>query len=140
MVVVAVDADQLRTVDLGVENLGGLEIGGHEDVALEPQARGLGGDGVGQVAGRRATYRVEAEDLRVGQRDRDHAILEAQRGQADGVVLDVEIAGADALGQPRGAKQRRPAGGSGRQRSRRARAAGPGSATCCWGPVQWLRG
>ena len=61
----------------------------------------MGGHGVGQVAGRGAADGVEAERLRVGQRHGDDAILEAQRGDADGVVLDVEIARADALAEAR---------------------------------------
>ena len=79
---------------------------------MRPSRRGLRGDGVRQVTGRRAPDRIEAEDLRVRQRNRDHAILEAQRGQADGVILDVEIARADALGEPGRAQQRRPSRGS----------------------------
>ena len=92
MVVVAVDAHQRGAVNLRVENLRGLEVGGNKDVGLEAQARGVRGHGIGQVAGRRAADGIESESLCVGQRHRDHAILEAQRGHADGIVLDVEIA------------------------------------------------
>ncbi len=44
VIVVAVDADQARAVDKGVEDLGGLEISGDEDGGLEAQACGLRGD------------------------------------------------------------------------------------------------
>ena len=91
MVVVAVDAHQARAIDLRVENLGRLEIGRHKDVRLQAEARGLRRDRVRQVAGRGAADRGEAEGLRVGERDGNDAILEAQRRKADGIVLDVEI-------------------------------------------------
>ena len=61
VVVVAVDADEARAVDQRVEDLGGLEIGGDEDAGLEAEARGLRGDGVGEVAGGGAADGVEAE-------------------------------------------------------------------------------
>src|ERR1700730_8655668 len=96
VVVVAVDADEARAVDEGVEDLGGLEFGGHEDAGLEAEAGGLRGHGGGQVAGGGAAYDIEAELLCVGQSDGDDAVLEAERGEADGVVFDVEVAGADA--------------------------------------------
>ncbi len=96
VVVVAIDAHQRRAVDLGVENLGRLEIGGDKDEGLEAETRGVRSNGVGKVAGGRAADRIESEGLRIGQCDRDDAIFEAERGHADGVVLDVEIARADA--------------------------------------------
>ena len=46
---------------------------------------------------------VEAELCGVGEGDRDDAVLEAEGREADGVVLDVEIGGADALAEIRGA-------------------------------------
>ena len=49
--------------------------------------------------------------LRVGERDGDDAVLEAEGGEADGVVLDVEVGGADALAEIVGADQRREADG-----------------------------
>ena len=106
MVVVAVDADEAGAVDQRVEDLGGLEVGGNEDAGLEAEARGLGGDGVGEVAGRGAADGGEAELLRVGEGDGDDAILEGERREADGVVLDVEIVGADALAEVFGADER----------------------------------
>ena len=99
VVVVAVDADEARAVDLGVEDLCGLEVGGDEDAGLEAEARGLRGDGVGEVAGGGAADGVEAELARVGEGDGDDAVFEAEGREADGVVLDVEIAGADALAE-----------------------------------------
>ncbi len=106
VVVVAVDADEAGTVDQRVEDLGGLEIGGNEDGGLEAEARGLGGDGVGEVAGRGAADGGEAEALGVGERDGDDAILEGERREADGVVLDEEVVGADALAEISGADER----------------------------------
>ena len=38
MIVVTIDADKARTVDLRVEDLGGLEVGGHQNaVAFRPR-------------------------------------------------------------------------------------------------------
>ncbi len=99
VVVVAVDADETRTVDLGVEDFGWLEVGRNEDAGLEAEAGGLGGDGVGEVAGGGAADGLEAELLRVGQGDGDDAIFEAEGWEADGVVLDVEVGGADAFAE-----------------------------------------
>ena len=64
VVVVAVDADEARAVDLGVEDLGRLEIGGDEDAGLEAEARGLRGDGVGEVAGGGAADGRRSRSLR----------------------------------------------------------------------------
>ncbi len=67
-------------------------------------------NGVGQIAGGRAADRIESEGLRVGQRHGDHTIFEAERGHADGIVLDVEIARADVGSQTRRLHQRRKPG------------------------------
>jgi len=101
VVVIAIDANQGCAVDLGVENLGGLKIGRHQDEGFEAQACGLRGNCVGQVAGGGAADRVKSKGLGIGQRHGDHTILEAQRGQADGVVFDVEIGGSDVRAKPR---------------------------------------
>ena len=63
VVVVAAHRDQLRAVDAGREDLLLLEVGGHEHVGLEAGGRGVGGDGVGEVPGRRAGDDLEAELL-----------------------------------------------------------------------------
>ena len=109
MVVIAIDANQGCAVDLGVENLGGLKIGRHQDEGFEAQACGLRGYCVGQVAGGGAADRVKSKGLGIGQRHGDHTILEAQRGQADGVVFDEEIGGADARAEARSLEKRRKA-------------------------------
>jgi hypothetical protein len=99
VVVVAVDADETRTVDLGVEDLCRLEVGGDEDAGLEAETGGLCGDRVGEVAGGGAADGGEAELLRVGEGDRDDAIFEAESWEADCVVLDVEVSGTDAVAE-----------------------------------------
>ena len=131
LVVAAGDAHQLRAIHLGAHNLCRLEIGGNEDPGLESVARGLGRDRVRQVAGRGARHGIESERARLRQRHRHHAILKAQRGQADRVVLQVEILRAQLLGQTRRLQQRRESGGHGglvilrqRQQSRIAPHAG----------------
>jgi hypothetical protein len=99
VIVVAVDADETRAIDLGVENFGRLEVGGDEDAGLEAEAGGLGGDGVGEVAGGGAADGLEAELLRVGEGDGDDAVFEAEGWEADGIVLDVEVGCADAVAE-----------------------------------------
>ncbi len=99
VVVVSIDADEAGPVDLGVEDLGGLEVGWDEDGGLEAEASGLGGDGVGEVAGGGAADDIEAESLRVGEGDGDDSILEAEGWEADGIVFDIEVGGADALAE-----------------------------------------
>ena len=99
VIVVAVDANEAGAVDLGVENLCGLEVGGDEDGGLEAEAGGLRGDGVGEVAGGGAADGVEAELARVGEGDGDDAIFEAEGWEADGIVFDEEIRCADALAE-----------------------------------------
>jgi len=106
MVVIAVDADKRCAVDLGVENLGCFEIRWNEDLGLEAETRSSGSDSIGQIAGRGASNGVESEGLRVGESDGHHAILEAQRRQAHGIVLDIEIPGTDALAEARRCHQR----------------------------------
>ncbi len=49
--------------------------------------------------------------MRVGQGDRDDAILEAERREADGIILDVEIVDANALAEILRANQRGKADG-----------------------------
>ena len=66
-----------------------LEVGGDEDAGLEAEAGGLGGDGVGEVAGGGAAYGLEAELAGVGEGDGDDAVFEAEGRETDGVVLDV---------------------------------------------------
>ena len=61
MIVVAFHADQSGAVHLGIENLRWLEVGGHQDVGLQAEARGMRGHRVGQVAGRRAAHSIESE-------------------------------------------------------------------------------
>ena len=107
LVVVAVDANDARAIDGGVQNFRGLKVGGDEDAGVEALLRGLRGDGVGEVAGRGAADGLEAETPRGHQRRGHHAILEGERREADGVVLEIEI-----LSRPRRAASfgRRPAG------------------------------
>ena len=112
VVVVAVDADQARAVDLGVEDLGGLEVGGDEDAGLEAEARGLRGDGVGEIAGGGAADgRRSRTACALASATETTRSLKLSVGKADGVVLDVEIGGADALAEILGADERREAYG-----------------------------
>src|SRR5260370_33061187 len=99
VVVVAVDANKARAVYLGVENLCGLEIRRHENAGLDAETGCLRGDRVGEVAGGGGTDSLKAKALSIGQGDGDDAVFEAERREADGVILDVEIGCADALAE-----------------------------------------
>ena len=110
VVVVAADGDDARPVDAGAGDLAGFEIVGDEDVAGEPEPRGVRGDAAGEVAGRRAGEDREPELDRARRGDRDDAILVGTGRMVDRVVLDVQLADAEPRGEPVGAHERREAG------------------------------
>ena len=87
-------------VDGGADDLGGFQIVRHEDVGLQPGLGGVGGDAVGEVAGRGAADGREAELAGLRQGDRDDAVLERQRREVDGIVLDPEVLDAERLREP----------------------------------------
>ena len=66
MVVVAVDADDARTVNGGVENLCGLKVCGDEYTGVDALLSTLCGDGIRQIAGRRATDSAKSKFFRSG--------------------------------------------------------------------------
>ena len=109
VVVVAVDRHQVRAVDAGGEDLLLLEVGGHEDVGLEPGGGRVRRDGVGEVPGGGTGDDVVAELLRLGDGHAHHPVLERVR-RVGGVVLDEHLPHAEPLGQALGAHQRREAG------------------------------
>src|SRR6185312_16748662 len=85
---------------------------------------GAGGERVGEVAGGGAGHGAEAELAGLAQGHRHHAVLEGQGGEADRVVLDVELAhtqgggeagSGDQRGAAHGAFVRRGGGGHGQQ-------------------------
>ena len=61
VVVAAVDGDEVAAEDGRRDELHGLEVVGHEDERLHAGPRRVGGDGVGEVAGRGAGGDLEAE-------------------------------------------------------------------------------
>ena len=79
-----------RAEHLRAEHLRRLQIGRHEDPGVEALARRLRGDGIGQVAGRRAAHHLESEGLGLRQSHGHHAILEGKRGEANRVIFQVE--------------------------------------------------
>ena len=123
VVVVAPDLHEVRPVDAGREDLLLLEIGRDEDVGLHAERGAVGGDAVGEVAGRGARERLEAELAGARGGDRHDAVLEGVRGVRR-VVLHPHLAQAEALGEPVGADQRRAAGGQARARGQAGRRAG----------------
>ena len=108
VVVGAAHGHQMGAVDPGREHLLLLEVGRDEHVRVEPGCRGVCRDGVGQVARRRAGDDLVAELLRLGDGDRHDPVLE-RVGRVGGVVLDVELADPERLGEPRRALERRQA-------------------------------
>src|SRR5260370_26909759 len=76
VVVIAVNANDARAVDLSAQYLGRFEIGGNEDAGLEASACRLCRDRVGQVAGRRATHHVKAKVPGLGQRYGNNSVFE----------------------------------------------------------------
>ena len=86
-VVVPLHGDDLGAVDLGREDLGALEVVGHEHVTGHAGLGCVRRGGVGEVAGRGAADRLEPERARHRDRDAYHPVLEGVRW-IDGVVLD----------------------------------------------------
>ncbi len=129
VVVVALDGDEVRAVDPRGEDLLLLEVGGDEDVGLEAERGGVGGHGVGQVAGRGAGDDLVAELAGALERDGDDAVLERVR-RVGGVVLDVHLADPEPLGEPVGLEQRREAGREAAARAAPRSAGSRGSARC----------
>ncbi len=112
LIVVSGNAHQARAKNLRAKNLGRFEIGRDEDPGVKALARGLGGDGVGQIPGGRATDGLESEGFGLRQRHGDDAVLERERGEIDGVIFDVEAARTNARAKARGGDQRRHAHGN----------------------------
>ena len=98
LIVGALDPDDVGAVDERTEHLPLLKVRGDEDIALEAGICGVGGDGVGQIAGRGTGHDLESEFTRTAQRHRDHAILKGEGRIVDGVILDPELADAELLG------------------------------------------
>ena len=107
LVVVALDAHHVRAVHERVEHLALLQVGGNEDVGVEAGGGGIGGHRVGKIASGGAGHRLEAQFHGAAQSHAHHAVLERQRGVVDRVVLDPELADAEALGEAVGLHQRR---------------------------------
>src|SRR5262249_53640267 len=75
VVVVAADRHRARSVDGGADDLALLEVVGDEDEAVEPGARRVCRDAVGEVAGRGARDGAEVELDRLGDGYRYYPIL-----------------------------------------------------------------
>ena len=75
-----------------------------------PRRAACADDAVGEVAGRRARQHLEAELHGARRGDRDDAVLVRQRRMVHRVVLDVQLADAEPLGQAVAAHERREAG------------------------------
>ena len=106
MVVAAVDAHHLGAKHLRAKNFRGLKIGRNKNPRLEALASRLRRHCVRQIPRRRASHRFEPKAARIGQRHGNHAILEAQGGEAHGIILDEEPPRSNLVAQPRHAHQR----------------------------------
>ena len=93
LVVMAFDGDDIRAVNERVQNFALLQIRRNENVGFQSGARGLGGDGIRQIAGGGAGDGVKTEFLRAAQRDAHDAVLERERRIIHGVVLDRKARG-----------------------------------------------
>src|SRR5207245_860280 len=109
LVVVAPHPGEAGAEDGRPQDLRGLQVFGNEDAGLEAVPDALGRDRVRQVPGRGATDRGHAELARLREGDGDDPVLERQRGEIDRVVLDVQLAYAEAGGEPLGAQEGREA-------------------------------
>src|ERR1017187_1027575 len=87
--------------------LAGSRSEGIKIQAFKPSGSRLRRQRIRQIAGRRASHGIEPEAARIRQRDRNHAIFEAQGGQADRIILDEEPARSDLFAEPRSAHERR---------------------------------
>src|SRR6201987_6392003 len=89
LVVIAGDADETRSENLCAKNLRWLQISGNEDPGVEALPGGLGGDGIGEIPRGRATDGLESKGLGLRQSHGNDAVFERERGEIDGVILDV---------------------------------------------------
>ena len=94
VVVVAVDGDQRLGEDRGVDLLGLLEVARDEHHGLDAGAGAGGGDGVREVAGRRAGEDLGAELAGGAQRAGDDPVLEGVGGVGR-VVLHPQVGDAE---------------------------------------------
>ena len=108
VVVGAVDRDDRGVVDGGAQHLAGLQVVRDEDDGAHAAAGRVCGDGVGQVAGRGAGQRLEAELAGATAGHGHDAVLEGPGG-VHRVVLDPQFAHAEFAGQVVGPQQRREA-------------------------------
>ena len=106
VVVITPHADEMRTEDRRSQNLAEFEIVRDEHIALETEPRRVRRDAVGQVACGRASKHVESEFHRPRCRHGYDAIFVRQRRMINGVVLDVQLLQAEALGETIGANER----------------------------------
>jgi len=120
VVVVAAHGDEVGSVHAGGQHLLLLQVGGNEDVGLEAGRRSVSRDRVGEIAGRGAGDRLEAELPGPGERHRDDPVLERVR-RIGGVVLDPDLPQTELVGEAIGAQQRGPPRG---QRPARGRGYG----------------
>src|SRR6266481_2010913 len=91
VIIVAVDAHDARSVNRGVEHLGGLEVGRNEHAGVEALLRRLRGDSVGKVAGRRAADGGEVETTGGRKSCRHDAIFKGKRWEADSIVFEINV-------------------------------------------------
>ena len=108
VVVAALHGDHLGAVDGRAQQLGRLQVRRHQHHHRHPQRRRQRRQRVGQVAGRGAGHRGQAQRPRLHQRRRHHPVLERQGRVADRLVLHPQLVDAQRARQAIGAHQRGP--------------------------------
>ncbi len=99
VVVVAIDADDARTIDGGIQYFRGLQVSGNEHASIECLVARLARRRNWQGCRSKNNPRLKAELFAAANSCRHNAVLEGERREAHRIILDIEILDAP-LGAP----------------------------------------